>query len=151
MTEDEKISGLKDALNKLLPLNGKPENYIVETIIGGTDQDTVYQFRIYTDRYLYRITAIDRPTGDGYLGCTMSCRKPRAGEDWERGNDLPDGPFVNETWLKILEGIIRNELVGVSKRPSPQPDAIDTPAGEEEGKLSDVKPDSTVRATLAKQ
>ena len=46
-----------------------------------------------------------------YLGCTASTRKPRAGEDWDRGNDLPDGPFNRRTWIKILNGIVKYELV----------------------------------------
>lgn len=53
---------------------------------------------------------------ENYLGCTVSTRKPRAGEDWERGSDLPDGKFSRETWEKIKHAIIRYELVKVMKR-----------------------------------
>ena len=77
---------------------------------------------IYTDAYKYRICAIDRVEDEGYLGCQVSARKARAGEDWTRGNDLRDGPFLKETWFKILSSIINYELVKLSK--FKQPDSI---------------------------
>jgi len=45
-----------------------------------------------------------------YLGCVVSARKPRTGEDWTRGNDLPDGRYCEETWLEIVYGILAYEL-----------------------------------------
>jgi hypothetical protein len=77
---------------------------------------------IYTDAYKYRLCAIDRVEDEGYLGCQVSARKARAGEDWTRGNDLRDGPFLKETWFKILSSIINYELVKLSK--FKQPDSI---------------------------
>ena len=69
--------------------------------------------KIYTHDYTYTITArnID---DDSYLGCTASIRKPRAGEDWFRGRDLPDGKFNMETWGRIKDAILANELVKVA-------------------------------------
>jgi len=74
----------------------------------------------YTKNYQYFITAIDRTKGEGYLGCQVNCRKSRPGEDWIRGNDLPDGKFTKVTWNLILKAIVSNELVKLSdyKRPS---------------------------------
>lgn len=71
---------------------------------------------IYTHDYAYEITAkYNTPTmGHSYLGCQMLCRKARAGEDWSRGRDLPDGPLCQETWDKIKNAIINNELVKVA-------------------------------------
>lgn len=69
---------------------------------------------IYTDTHCYNIIAIDRFNSDGYLGCQVSTRKSRAGEDWFRGNDLPDGPFTRNTWEKIKDAIIGYELVELS-------------------------------------
>jgi hypothetical protein len=69
---------------------------------------------IYTDSHCYSIVAIDNFERDGYLGCQASTRKPNAGEDWVRGNDLPDGPFNRETWQKIKDAIIGYELVELS-------------------------------------
>jgi len=69
---------------------------------------------IYTDSHCYSIVAIDKASGDGYLGCQVSARKPLAGEDWVRGNDLPDGPFTRNTWEKIKDAIIGYELVELS-------------------------------------
>jgi len=53
---------------------------------------------------------------DNYLGCAAGTRKPRAGEDWTRGNDLSDGAFTYKTWRKIKNDIIAHELVKVAKR-----------------------------------
>lgn len=69
---------------------------------------------IYTDSHCYSIVAIDKANDDGYLGCQASTRKPRAGEDWVRGNDLPDGPFTRDTWEKIKDAIIGYELIELS-------------------------------------
>jgi hypothetical protein len=61
---------------------------------------------ICTAEHRYSISA--HPT---YLGCIASATRERPGEDWTRGNDLPDGPFCRETWEKIKNAIIRYELV----------------------------------------
>lgn len=72
----------------------------------------------YTYNNQYIITAVERGTDDGYLGCGVSTRKFRAGEDWHRGNDLPDGPFTSETLEQIKNGIIAYELEQLSvKKP----------------------------------
>ncbi len=47
----------------------------------------------------------------GHLGCLMVCRLVRAGENWQRGSDLPDGPFNPRTWESIKDAIIRSEAV----------------------------------------
>ena len=73
------------------------------------DQDRI-GVRIFTKEHIYQIGA--RET---YLGCIASVRKPRAGEDWTRGSDLPDGKFSKPTWEKIKSGIVRYELVKVTK------------------------------------
>lgn len=71
---------------------------------------------IYTRDNEYRITAKDhKKEGRTYLGCTVSKRKPRAGETWTRGNDLPDGSFRQETWDRIKNAIIQYELVKIVK------------------------------------
>ena len=62
--------------------------------------------RIYTPDHCYCISA----STSGYLGCTAGTRKARAGEDWNRGNDLPDGPFNKRTWERIKNAIIGYEL-----------------------------------------
>ncbi len=86
------------------------------------DDKNVERVQIYTGDHLYRITAIEHQDGRTYLGCTSSNRKPRAGEDWTRGNDLPDGKFTRETWESIKSGIIRNELVRLEPKVEPVAD-----------------------------
>ena len=49
---------------------------------------------------------------------------PRAGEDWTRGNDLPDGKLTKETWSSILRGIICYELEDVSKTVNDVPNTL---------------------------
>jgi hypothetical protein len=82
------------------------------------------QFRIFTDINRYTINARDPMKlrgpdevgchyDNGYLGCTAMCRKPRAGEDWNRGNDLADGPLSEKTWHAILADIVSYELVRI--------------------------------------
>ena len=73
----------------------------------------------YTKNNRYRISIKAPKTKNkkdkGYLGCTVITRKPRAGEDWNRGRDLPDGKYCKETWDKIKNDIIAYELVKVVK------------------------------------
>lgn len=65
----------------------------------------------FTNEHIYSISVHWKNTmKESYLGCTVSTRKPRPGETWSRGNDLPDGKYNDETWNKILRGIIRYEL-----------------------------------------
>ena len=67
--------------------------------------------RFYTKNNSYCIAF-----GSTSLGCTVSSRKPRAGEDWTRGNDLPDGKFNEDTWNRIKNAIISYELVKIAKK-----------------------------------
>ena len=79
--------------------------------------------RIYTKNYRYSIAArLPAPNLDGgenknygYLGCIVTTRKTRAGETWNRGNDLPDGKYNEKTWYKIENAILAYELVKVVK------------------------------------
>ena len=94
-------------------------------------------FNLYTNTYLYRITAIDRKKDEGYLGCTCSRRMAQAGEDWTRGSDLPDGPFTEATWNSIKNAILRHEFV---KLELPVEHGTDWPEGPEFIDEADVKP-----------
>ena len=99
---------------------GKVEDFIKVTKEFMHDKNSTKEVTFYTDEYRYRLYAVDRPEDDGYLGCQVSARKARAGEDWRRGNDLPDGPFSVETWNMILNAIINYELVELSKFQQPE-------------------------------
>ena len=74
------------------------------------------KFLLYTEDHQYSIKGTVREDGSGYLGCIVSARKPRAGEDWTRGNDLPDGDFTKGTWDEIIRAIARYELRPLSQR-----------------------------------
>jgi hypothetical protein len=65
----------------------------------------------YTNDHIYSIGVHwEDKMEDSYLGCTASTRKNRPGEVWNRGSDLPDGKYNDETWNKILMGIIQFEM-----------------------------------------
>lgn len=81
-------------------------------------EDGVDRITIFTDTNQYNISL-----SDGYLGCTATTRKPRAGEEWSRGNDLRDGKPTHETWNAILGDIVSYEMVRVH-RADPLPDAL---------------------------
>lgn len=113
------------------------DKWLEELIFPGSVDDFVQPIRhlddknqilkevcIYTHKFKYHIIACDRTDDDGYLGCQVSARKARAGEDWIRGNDLPDGDFNETTWKKILNAILNYELVILSKFTKP---LVDTP------------------------
>ena len=88
---------------------------------GGGIAKPMFCVTLFTQRHLYWISA--RPpvpsdttnADDGYLGCIAQARKPLAGEDWTRGNDLPDGPYSEATWNEIVHGILGYELVRLGK------------------------------------
>ena len=77
---------------------------------------------MYTKDNQYNIHAYPKHNEEesGYLGCTVTTRKPRAGEDWTRGNDLADGGYTKEIWDRILNNIISYELVKVAKPKHPE-------------------------------
>lgn len=92
----------------------------VETGLSGPQIERRLRFRIYTDTNYYTISASEgTEEREGYLGCQGSSRKPRAGEGWTRGNDLPDGPLTEATWRDILAAIVSYELVRVHRRQEP--------------------------------
>ena len=69
------------------------------------------RLRLYTSKNRYSIVVNDR----GYLGCQALTRMPRPGEDWRRGNDLPDGDFCEKTLREILGAIVFYEALEVAK------------------------------------
>lgn len=113
-----KISMVDKWIEKLV-FPGKVKNFIKST--KNFESQGVYhkEYIFYTDEYKYKVLAIDRSDDDGYLGCQVSARKLRAGEDWTRGNDLPDGPLDEKTWFIILNAIINYELVELSQFKQP--------------------------------
>ena len=122
------IEDLKTWIEEDLGTRGETENYIQVVEDGGEghgdgNYEHRFKFRMYTFENAYAIVAIERPD-KGYLGCVVSRRKPRAGEDWNRGNDLPDGTLNRETWDKILKAIVIYELEELS------PVGLDPPTDE---------------------
>ena len=78
----------------------------VEDFIIADYKENRMRVKFFTKNHEYRISArLPKDTNEGYLGCVVQVRKPRAGENWQRGNDLPDGKYCEETWLKIMKAI----------------------------------------------
>lgn len=75
------------------------------------DDEEWFAIRIYTSKHKYQISA----RNGTYLGCTASTRMSRPGEDWTRGNDLPDGEFSEETLARIFRSIVFYEAKEVVK------------------------------------
>ncbi len=76
--------------------------------------------KFFTEKHRYIINAVlydNKVSGEEgyYLGAGVDTRKPRSGEDWNRGNDLIDGKFNRETWERIKNAIIKHEMTGLSK------------------------------------
>lgn len=77
-------------------------------------KDKSIYLTFFTKEYAYNIHAhLSHNNNHSYLGACVTVRKPRAGEDWNRGNDLSDGSYSEETWNKIKNDIISFELVKV--------------------------------------
>lgn len=79
------------------------------------EDDHRVSVNFYTSDNKYNISTrrphvVDNKMDHGYLGCTVSDRKPRPGEDWTRGSDLPDGPYSDSTWKNIVNRIIKYEM-----------------------------------------
>ena len=88
----------------------------LEDFITGDYKENRLLLTLFTKDHQYSISAHLPIEGDaGYLGCVACTRKPRAGEDWNRGSDLADGSYSKETLERIAYDIIAYELVKVVK------------------------------------
>ena len=109
---------------KELVYPGKVDNFVQEIYSQGNDIKVERHLCFYTEEHIYYINAIERYLGTkkSYLGCQVNARKSRAGEDWVRGNDLPDGEFNKKTWDRIIYAIVCYEIVKLS--PFQKPDIV---------------------------
>lgn len=109
---------------KELVYPGEVKDFIQEITGSGNNEETQRSLCFYTEEHVYYINAIDRfhATKGSYLGCQVNSRKSRPGEDWIRGNDLPDGEFNKKTWDRIIYAIVSYELVKLS--PFQKPDTV---------------------------
>ena len=118
----KEFSDLGEWLKPLCRFN-KVEDFVIADY-----KEKRLRLTIYTKDHSYHISAVlpDRSNfakihgdkgeyDDGYLGCISKTRKQRAGEDWNRGNDLADGSYSRETFEAIVNDIVAYELVKVAK------------------------------------
>ncbi len=120
MEEFTKMQQLDIWIEKLI-FPGESKNFIQDIEESSIPNvETRRKFVLYTEEHQYIIVAINRERDEGYLGCQVQVRKARAGEDWLRGNDLPDGSFNEETWNNIINSIVRYELVKLTKYLKPE-------------------------------
>lgn len=64
----------------------------------------------YTEKHYYKMSIYPK-----YLGCVMSSRLPRAGEEHIRGMDLLNGKNTIKTWNRMLGAIISTELKAIGE------------------------------------
>jgi len=124
MTEEATKMKMLDQWLKELVYPGKVSDFIQDIAGSINDKAVERSLCFYTEDYIYYINAIERLYGvdKSYLGCQVNSRKARAGEDWVRGNDLPDGEFNKKTWDRIIYAIVSYELVKLS--PFQKPDTL---------------------------
>lgn len=108
MKEFEWKSKLIKWLKEIFPIE-EMDDY-VEVLVSDEPVEKL-KYRFFTREFKYTISANGQ-----YLGAVVKCRKPRAGENHRRGNDLPDGKFCQETWDKIKNSIVACELVKIEKQ-----------------------------------
>lgn len=124
-TKDKKcdLNDFRKWLEDFQVYSGKGCIEILDGRMKDDNKDGQMCIKIYTETNSYNILAICKPENNrSYLGCGASSRKPRAGEKWFRGNDLPDGKLTYQTWYKILIGIISYEMVKIHKIKIPKED-----------------------------
>jgi len=121
--EPTKMQMLDQWLKELV-YPGKVGDFIQEITGSGNVEEEQRTLCFYTEEHQYFINAIERHNGinKSYLGCQVNARKSRAGEDWVRGNDLPDGEFNKKTWDRIIYAIVCYEVVKLS--PFQKPDTV---------------------------
>jgi hypothetical protein len=76
-----------------------------------TQESDAVRLHIYTSERRFNIIGVIRNGKPSYLGCTYMLRKCLPGENWNRGGDLSDGEFSQETWLKIMANIVKIEVL----------------------------------------
>lgn len=125
------------------------EDYIEEVGLGTEGRS---RFKIYTGEYCYSIDVAEPKSENkpwGYLGCVVSTRKPRPGEDWTRGNDLPDGICHEDTWNAIKNAMLRYEFVKLAPK---QQVMADSPVEDETKENTEAfvleEVDEPVRASM---
>lgn len=79
-------------------------------------RDNQLHLVIFTNDHRYHVSLSVKDNGRTYMGCIAQTRKPRAGENWERGNDLHDGPFTWDDFVAIMLDIAAYEMVAKVKK-----------------------------------
>ncbi len=116
-----KAQSIKDQfhrwVNSLVRFGASPSDYIhwkSDVFVYKENRTKEYNGHviIYTRNHSYSITCRVKNNGTkGYLGCIVSARKPLAGEEHTRGNDLADGYFTLKTWNQIVREMLQYEMV----------------------------------------
>lgn len=105
-------------VSDIIPNSKLREKYLRENVAsdyptGTPDNDKRFNYLFCTNEHTYKISVTST-----YLGCIATSNRRRPGESWNRGNDLPDGKFCLDTWLRIKDAILNYELVYLAE-PNP--------------------------------
>ncbi len=88
----------------------KPKHLRWEQLVAEGDARERVIFATTKNNYFLAFT-------DTYLGVVSNSRVTRPGENWTRGNDLPDGEFSEKTLDESLKAVLLYELREVSNVP----------------------------------
>ena len=107
MTYDEMVSELTEWMRPYTGRHGPEAFNSAKLRFERRGEEEAGCLVIATTGHVYSISFAE----GRYLGCVASSRIARSGENWLRGNDLPDGPFSRETFDDIIRAIVGYELV----------------------------------------
>jgi len=128
-TEKDRLNSLKESIErdrkgvfisfaqfkKEVPIIAKWFNFLYSKnkmhIFKLNRSNSVYKIIFVSTNYEYYITVNIKDGKDSYLGCICSCRSAYPGETWTRGSDFPDGKLKHTVFQKIINAIVRNELL----------------------------------------
>ena len=106
MSCDEKKEQLGEWLRDIQPWGSSIEEANKEYFRFTEREDGRGSVILCTEAHTYHLSFTD-----DYLGAMACTRTYRAGEDWTRGNDLPDGKFTREVFDRIIHAMLVYELV----------------------------------------
>ena len=111
----------KDAQNWLFDLlnSMKYKREVWSDYVTKEDNDHgLLRIKIYTDRFAYEISV--GFLNKNYLSCKAIARRQRPGETFFRMNELFTGEICEDSYYRIINDIVSNELIGIYRRPGEQ-------------------------------
>lgn len=128
------LSDVEAWLRDRLVRHGRRSKVMIDRPPTQGAQDYAVRARLWTAINVYAIIVKPFSNHMGYMGCVVTSRAPRPGEDHTRGSDLADGDLGDETLGRILADIVHYEALDVAPR------LAEVPVGEGEGEFLPGRP-----------